>query len=101
MNQQQRKRILRLIREVNRHKPIGVVYPALQYHDDGWRFIFEKSLEYPEYQQYSAGKKLMKMAIFDRDFDGEYYWIPYDASPNGYTSSGLRLLQMLQKEVEV
>jgi len=93
---QQRKRILQLIREVNRHKPIGVVYPALEYHDEGWRFVFAKSLEYAEYQKYSAGRKLLQMAIFDRDFAGEYYWIPYDFPPAGYTSPGLRL-QMLQK----
>jgi hypothetical protein len=95
---QQRKRILRLINELNRHKLIGQVYPPLQYNDEGWRIVLGRSLEYAEYQRYSAGRKLMKMAIFDRDFDGEYYWIPYDVAPYGYTSPALRLLTLQEVE---
>jgi transcriptional regulator of NAD metabolism len=93
-----KKEIVKLINKVNAHKLIGQVCPPLHVVDDQWRFVFGRSLAYKEYQRYSAGRKLMKMAIFDRDFEGEYYWIPYDVAPNGYTSPGLRL-QILQ-EVE-
>jgi hypothetical protein len=94
-NKQIRKRILRLIHEVNAHEMIGKVYPTLEFVDDGgWRIVFGKSLAYPEYQKYSAARKLLQMAIFDRDFDGEYYWIPYDRAPDGYTSPALRLMRV-------
>jgi len=91
-----KKEILKLIHEVNHKKPIGQIYPPLDYDDEGWRVTFGKSLEYQEYQKYSAGRKLLQAAIFDCDSAGGYYWIPYDFPPAGYTSPGLRL-QMLQK----
>jgi hypothetical protein len=90
-----KKKIVKLINEVNAHKLIGQVCPPLHVVDDQWRFVFGRSLAYEEYQRYSAGRKLLQMAIFDRDFEGEYYWIPYDNPPAGYTSPALRL-QTLQ-----
>ena len=90
-----KKEILKLIHEVNNKKLIGQIYPPLQFDDDGWRFTFGKSLQYAEYQKYSAARKLLRAAILDSDFMGEYYWIPYDFPPARYTSPGLRLQMLL------
>ncbi len=88
-----REKVLSLVAEVN-EKVKGKAFP-LEYEDQGWRIVLDRSLEYPEYQKYAAGRKLLSMAVFDADFAGMYYWIPISEAPAGVTTPAMRLAELM------
>ena len=93
MKPQNKKEIIKLIENVNKSKKrMQKGLYVLEYKDDGWRIVFPKSLE--KYTFLPSGKKLMEMAIYDIDFQGGYYWIPYQLPPNNVTTPAIRLMNL-------
>jgi len=84
-------KIIELVKRINRNpKRIEKRLPPLEFVDTGYRFVFERYLE--DFAFLPEGKTLLEMAVFDQDFEGGYYWIPYsDNLPRGFTTPGLRL----------
>ncbi len=93
MNIQDKKQILKLIQKINQSKKRiqRNMYP-IEYNDDGWRIIFPKSLE--KYTFIPSGRKLLEMSIYDIDFNGGYYWVPYKEPPKGVVTPALRLMNL-------
>jgi hypothetical protein len=93
MKSQNKKQILKLIQKVNQSKKRiqRGLYP-LEIKDDGWRIVLPKSLE--KYTFIPAGKKLLEIAVFDIDFQGGYYWIPYAEPPSHITTPAIRLMNL-------
>jgi hypothetical protein len=92
-----KKRILGLVERINGN-PIRIEkgMPPLEYTDTGFRIIFNKYLE--DFTFLKEGSTLLEMAIFDMDFEGMYYWIPYtDDIPQGVTTPAMRLMSLSQK----
>jgi len=89
----EKREVIELVRKVNRN-PLRVErgIPPLEFVDTGYRFVFERYLE--DFAFLPEGKTLLEMAVFDQDFEGAYYWIPYDNLPRGFTTPGLRLMTL-------
>jgi hypothetical protein len=81
--------ILKLIEKVNSSRKIGTegLFP-LQYHDDGWRIVFGKSLEFYDFT--ASGRKLLELAEYDYDGRGYYYWVQISDPPRGVTTPSMR-----------
>jgi len=85
--------IIKLVRKVNNSKRrVEEGLLPLTYKDDGWRIILPKSLEF--YEFLPSGRKLLRLAVYDYDMNGEYYWIPYSTPPKGVTTPAVRLMAM-------
>ena len=93
-------KIIELVKRINRNpKRIEKRLPPLEYTDDGFRIIFDRYLE--DFTFLEEGSTLLEMAIFDMDFGGMYYWIPYTDIPQGVTTPAIRLMSLSQKVKEV
>jgi len=89
-------KIIELVKRINRNpKRIEKGIPPLKYTDDGFRIIFDRYLE--DFTFLEEGNTLLEMAIFDMDFGGMYYWIPYTDIPQGVTTPAVRLMSLSQK----
>ena len=84
-----KKQVEKLVEKVNSSKRLveeGLM--PLKFHDDGWRLVFGKSLEF--YDFCSAGRKLLELAEYDLDGQGFYYWIQTDDSPRDVMTLAMR-----------
>jgi hypothetical protein len=89
-------KIIELVKRINRNpQRIKKGIPPLEYTDDGFRIIFNRYLE--DFAFLEEGSALLEMAIFDMDFGGMYYWIPYTDIPEGVTTPAVRLMSLSQK----
>jgi hypothetical protein len=90
-------KIIELVKRINRNpQRIEKGIPPLEYIDDGFRIIFDRYLE--DFTFLEEGSALLEMVIFDMDFGGMYYWIPYtDDIPQGVTTPAMRLMSLSQK----
>jgi hypothetical protein len=92
-----KSKIIELVKRINKNpKRIEKGIPPLEYTDDGFRIIFDKYLE--DFAFLEEGSALLEMAIFDMDFGGMYYWIPYTDIPQGVTTPAMRLMSLSQGE---
>ena len=91
--QTKKEEILKLVKAINAspRRLKKNLYP-LEPVDDGWRIVFPKSLEL--YDFCKEGRKLLQEAVYDLDFRGGYYWIPYSDPPKGVTTPALRLMRL-------
>jgi len=91
-----KREVIELVKKINRNpQRIEKGTPLLEYTDDGFRIIFERYLE--DFAFLPEGKTLLEMAIFDMDFGGMYYWIPYTNIPQDVTTPAVRLMSLSQK----
>jgi len=97
MSETIKTKIIELVKRINRNpQRIERGIPPLEFVDTGYRFVFERYLE--DFAFLPEGKTLLEMAVFDQDFQGAYYWIPYsDNLPRGFTTPGLRLRSLIEK----
>ena len=97
MSENIKREVIELVRKVNSNpQRIERGLPPLECVDTGYRFVFERYLE--DFAVFPEGKTLLEMAVFDQDFQGAYYWIPYsDNLPRGFTTPGLRLRSLIEK----
>jgi hypothetical protein len=100
MSETIKTKIIELVKRINSNpQRIEKGMPPLEYTDDGFRIIFDRYLE--DFTFLEEGSTLLEMAIFDMDFEGMYYWIPYTDTPQGVTTPAIRLMSLSQKVSEV
>ena len=96
MSENIKTKIIELVKRINRNpQRIEKGMPPLEFVDTGYRFVFERYLE--DFAFLPEGKTLLEMAVFDQDFEGGYYWIPYTDIPQGVTTPAIRLMSLSQK----
>ena len=99
MSETIKTKIIELVKRINRNpQRIERGIPPLEFVDTGYRFVFERYLE--DFAFLQEGKTLLEMAVFDQDFEGMYYWIPYTDIPKDVTTPALRLMALSQKVSE-
>ena len=99
MSETIKTKIIELVKRINRNpQRIERGLPPLEFVDTGYRLVFERYLE--DFAFLQEGKTLLEMAVFDQDFEGMYYWIPYTDIPKDVTTPALRLMALSQKVSE-
>ena len=99
MSENIKTKIIELVKRINRNpQRIERGLPPLEFVDTGYRFVFVRYLE--DFAFLPEGKTLLEMAVFDQDFEGMYYWIPYTDIPKDVTTPALRLMALSQKVSE-
>ena len=98
MSENIKTKIIELVKRINRNpQRIERGLPPLEFVDTGYRLVFERYLE--DFAFLQEGKTLLEMAVFDQDFEGMYYWIPY-TDIKDVTTPALRLMALSQKVSE-
>ncbi|CAH69392.1 hypothetical protein [Deltalipothrixvirus pozzuoliense] len=96
----EKEKIEEMIKEINEELDKLCLFP-LEFVDGGWRYyvhanainqIFDELED--DLSKVPALRKFLNIAIYDLDFNGGYYWIPYDEPPSGVTTPAMRFMAL-------
>ena len=100
-----REELLKLIQDIDKETEGYAPYPIKYFlKDDGFRISVSESffdsiydsLEYfkEKNKKFKNVEKFMKLAFYDYDMHGFYYWIPYDNPQRVFTSPAWRIVNL-------
>ncbi|MCY0880954.1 MAG: hypothetical protein OWS74_03080 [Firmicutes bacterium] len=80
----------------------AIEYDEIQFYDVGWRFVVHEDEINPIIDELGEDledlapslAEFLRLAIYDLDFEGGYYWLPYDDPPSGVTTPAMRFMAL-------